>query len=135
MRVQARSAPLRRRYGHPYHARVVRSRYGIAVVAALVALPAAADAAPGTLDLRQSFDRSRGVYVEGSVSYVRVRGIRGKLVVAKRVGPAALSDAAPAGARPLPGDQLPAALRRQLRDARPAHRPLRAAACGSSPAA
>jgi zinc D-Ala-D-Ala dipeptidase len=63
---------------------VVRSRYGIAVVAALVALPAAADATPGTLDLRQSFDSSRGVYVEGSVSYVRVRGVRGKLVVAKR---------------------------------------------------
>ncbi len=62
----------------------MRSRYGIAVVAALVALPAAAEAAPGTLDLRQSFDHSRGVYVEGAVSYVRVRGVRGKLVVAKR---------------------------------------------------
>ena len=47
-------------------------------------MPAAADAAPGTLDVRQSFDFSRGVYVEGSVSYVRVRGVRGKLVVAKR---------------------------------------------------
>ena len=65
---------------------MVRSRYGIAVVAALVALPASADAAPGTLDLRQSLDRSRGLYVEGSISYVRVRGIRGKLVVAKRSG-------------------------------------------------
>jgi zinc D-Ala-D-Ala dipeptidase len=53
-------------------------------MAALVALPAAADATPGTLDLRQSFDHSRGVYVEGSVSYVRVRGVRGELVVAKR---------------------------------------------------
>jgi zinc D-Ala-D-Ala dipeptidase len=63
---------------------VVRSRYGIAVVAALVVLPAAADATPGTLDLRQSSDSSRGVYVEGSVSYVRVRGVRGKLIVAKR---------------------------------------------------
>ena len=61
------------------------SGYGIAVVAALVALPAAADAAPGTLDLRQSIDRSRGIYVEGAVSYVRVRGVRGRLVVAKRV--------------------------------------------------
>jgi zinc D-Ala-D-Ala dipeptidase len=48
-------------------------------------MPAGADAAPGTLDLRQSLDRSRGLYVEGSVSYVRVRGVRGKLVVAKRV--------------------------------------------------
>jgi zinc D-Ala-D-Ala dipeptidase len=54
------------------------------VVAALVALPGAAHAEPGTLDLRQSFDHSRGVYVEGSFSYVRVRGVRGKLVVAKR---------------------------------------------------
>ena len=62
----------------------MRSRYGIAVVAALVAFPAAADASRGTLDLRQSFDHSRGVYVEGSVSYLRVRGIRGNLVVAKR---------------------------------------------------
>jgi D-alanyl-D-alanine dipeptidase len=52
---------------------------------ALVAMPAGADAAPGTLDLRQSLDRSRGLYVEGSISYVRVRGVRGKLVVAKRV--------------------------------------------------
>jgi zinc D-Ala-D-Ala dipeptidase len=48
-------------------------------------MPAAADAAPGTLDVRQSIDRSRGLYVEGSISYVRVRGVRGKLVVAKRV--------------------------------------------------
>ena len=53
-------------------------------MAALVALPGAAHAAPGTLDLRQSFDHSRGSYVEGSFSYVRVRGVRGKLVVAKR---------------------------------------------------
>ena len=54
------------------------------MVAALVALPGAAHAAPGTLDLRQSFDHSRGLYVEGSFSYVRVRGVRGKLVVARR---------------------------------------------------
>src|SRR4051812_19253483 len=65
---------------------MVRSRYGIAVVAALVALPTSADAAPGTLDLQQSLDRSRGLYVEGSISYVRVRGIGRKLVVAKRSG-------------------------------------------------
>jgi zinc D-Ala-D-Ala dipeptidase len=54
-------------------------------VAALVALPPSANAARGTLDLRQSFDRSHGLYVEGAVSYVRVRGIRGKLIIAKRV--------------------------------------------------
>ena len=62
----------------------MRSRYAIAVVAALLAVPATGNAAPGTLDLRQTFDGSRGVYVEGTLSYVRVRGIRGKLVVAKR---------------------------------------------------
>ena len=54
------------------------------MVAALVALPGAAHAEPGTLDLRQSFDHSRGLYVEGSFSYVRVRGVRGKLAVARR---------------------------------------------------
>ncbi len=64
---------------------VVRIRHGIAVVVALLALPASAEAAPGTLDLRESIDRSRGLYVEGSVSYVRVLGIRGRLVVARRV--------------------------------------------------
>ncbi len=63
----------------------MRIPYGLAVVAALVALPATADAAPGTLDLRQSFNSSRGLYTEGAVSYVRVRGIRGKLILAKRV--------------------------------------------------
>jgi D-alanyl-D-alanine dipeptidase len=63
----------------------MRFGYGIAVVAALVALPATADAKPGTLDLRQTFDSSHGVYVEGALSYVRVRGIRGKLVIAKRM--------------------------------------------------
>jgi hypothetical protein len=54
-------------------------------VVAVLALPAGAEAAPGTLDLRQSLDRSRGLYVEGAVSYVRVRSTRGRLVVARRV--------------------------------------------------
>jgi hypothetical protein len=63
----------------------VRPRHGIAVAVALLALPAAAEAAPGTLDLRESLDRSRGTYVEGSVAYVRVRGSDGALVVARRV--------------------------------------------------
>jgi D-alanyl-D-alanine dipeptidase len=63
----------------------VRPRLGIAVVVACLALPAGADAAPGTLDLRQSLDRSRGLYVEGAVSYVRVRSTRGRLVVSRRV--------------------------------------------------
>jgi D-alanyl-D-alanine dipeptidase len=63
----------------------VRHRHGIAVVAAFLALPAAADTAPGTLDLRQSIDHSRGLYAEGSVSYVRVRSAAGRMVVARRV--------------------------------------------------
>jgi D-Ala-D-Ala dipeptidase-like protein/beta-lactamase family protein len=64
---------------------MVRPRHGIAVVVAFLALPAAAEAAPGTLDVRESIDRSRGVYVEGSISYVRVRTSRGKRVSARRV--------------------------------------------------
>jgi D-alanyl-D-alanine dipeptidase len=63
----------------------VRPRHGIAVVVAVLALPAGAEAAPGTLDLRQSLDHSRGLYVEGAVSYVRVRSTRGRVVVARRV--------------------------------------------------
>jgi D-alanyl-D-alanine dipeptidase len=54
-------------------------------VVAVLALPAGAEAAPGTLDLRQSLDRSRGLYVEGAVSFVRVRSTRGWVVVARRV--------------------------------------------------
>jgi D-alanyl-D-alanine dipeptidase len=63
----------------------VRSRPGIAVVVAFLALPATVEASPGTLDLRESIDRSRGLYVEGSVSYVRVRSSTGRVVVARRV--------------------------------------------------
>ncbi len=64
----------------------MRSRLGIAVIAiAGLALPAGADAAPGTLDLRQAFDTSRGTYIEGSVSFVRVRRTDGELVVGRRV--------------------------------------------------
>jgi D-alanyl-D-alanine dipeptidase len=54
-------------------------------MAVLAALPAAAEGAPGTLELRESVDRSHGLYTEGSVSYVRVRSRAGKLVVARRV--------------------------------------------------
>jgi D-alanyl-D-alanine dipeptidase len=64
---------------------VVRVRHGIAVVVAFLALPAGAQAAPGTLDLRESIDRSRGTYVEGSISYVRVRTSGGRQVVGRRV--------------------------------------------------
>lgn len=64
---------------------MVRVRHGIAVVVAFLALPAGAQAAPGTFDLRESVDRSRGMYVEGSVSYVRVRSSGGRQVVGRRV--------------------------------------------------
>jgi D-alanyl-D-alanine dipeptidase len=64
---------------------VVRPRHAIAVVACLAALPGAAEAAPGTLDLRQSVDGSSGLYTEGAVSYVRVRGRSGAVVVRRRV--------------------------------------------------
>jgi hypothetical protein len=54
-------------------------------VVAVLALPAGAEAAAGTLDLRESLDRSHGLYVEGAVSYVRVRASGGRVVVARRV--------------------------------------------------
>jgi zinc D-Ala-D-Ala dipeptidase len=58
----------------------------LATTAALaaLALPAASDAAPGTLDFRQSFARAP-VYVEGAVSFVRVRDTAGDAVVRRRV--------------------------------------------------
>lgn len=68
------------RHGQPYHP-PVRARLGTAVALVLLALPAAAQAAPGTLDFRQALDSSRGTYVEGSVSVVRVRSAGGELVV------------------------------------------------------
>ena len=55
----------------------------MAALAAL-ALPAAAEAGPGTLDLRQSFAHSPR-YVEGSVSFVRVRDVAGATVARRRV--------------------------------------------------
>jgi D-alanyl-D-alanine dipeptidase len=64
----------------------VRHRHAIGVVAlSVLALQAVADAGPGTLDLQQALDTSRGSYVEGSVSYVRVRSSEGELVVGRRV--------------------------------------------------
>src|SRR4051794_35163980 len=64
-----------------------RSLATTAALAALV-LPATAGAAPGTLDYRQKLDSSRGVYVEGSISYVRVRDARGDVVVRRRTAKA-----------------------------------------------
>jgi hypothetical protein len=60
---------------------------GAAIACCAVALgaPGAASAARGTLDYRQQLDTSRSVYVEGSVSYVRVRDGAGQVVVRRGV--------------------------------------------------
>jgi hypothetical protein len=63
---------------------VVRRLIGIAVAVAVLALPAGAAAAPGTLDYRQAFATAPG-YTEGSVSFVRVRDSGGDLVLSRRV--------------------------------------------------
>jgi zinc D-Ala-D-Ala dipeptidase len=55
-----------------------------AVALAAVAVPAAAEAAPGTLDFQQSSAR-RPPYPEGAVSFVRVRDADGDTVVRRRV--------------------------------------------------
>ena len=52
---------------------------------ALLALPAGADAAPGTLEFRQTFAKGAPVYDEGTVSFVRVRDASGALAVRRRV--------------------------------------------------
>jgi D-alanyl-D-alanine dipeptidase len=64
---------------------MVRPRLGIAVVVASLALPAAAEAAPGTLEVRQAFPSGPPAYNEGTVSFVRVRAASGELVVRRRV--------------------------------------------------
>lgn len=53
--------------------------------AAVLAAPGVASAARGTLDYRQRLDTSRAIYEEGSVSYVRVRDARGRVVVRRGV--------------------------------------------------
>jgi D-alanyl-D-alanine dipeptidase len=63
---------------------------GVALVMMAVAAGGAADAHAarrGTLDVKQRFDYSGGVYVEGSVSYLRVRKWRRVLVERSRAGP------------------------------------------------
>jgi len=64
---------------------MVRPWHGIAVVVAFLALPAGADAAPGTLDFRQAFAKGTRVYREGTVSFLRVRDAGGEVVVRRRV--------------------------------------------------
>jgi zinc D-Ala-D-Ala dipeptidase len=56
----------------------------IAVALAAVAVPTAAEAAPGTLDFQQ-YSAGRPVYTEGAVSFVRVRDASGDTVVRRRV--------------------------------------------------
>ena len=53
------------------------------------ATPAAAGQARGTLDYTRILDASRGVYIEGSISYLRVHDRRGVLVLERRSGPGA----------------------------------------------
>jgi D-alanyl-D-alanine dipeptidase len=63
---------------------VVRRLVVIGVAIAVLALPAGAAAAPGTLDYRQSFAGAPG-YTEGAVSFVHVRDSSGGLVLSRRV--------------------------------------------------
>lgn len=51
------------------------------------AAPAAAAEPRGTLDYERVFDTSRGVYVEGSISYVEVRDSAGRVALARNSGP------------------------------------------------
>ena len=68
--------------------RVAQRSLATSAALAALAMPAAAGAAPGTLDYRQKLDSSRGVYVEGSISYVRVRDASGDTVVRRRTAAA-----------------------------------------------
>jgi D-alanyl-D-alanine dipeptidase len=68
--------------------RVAQRSLATTVALAALAMPAAAGAAPGTLDYRQKLDSSRGVYVEGSISFVRVRDSSGDTVVRRRTAAA-----------------------------------------------
>jgi zinc D-Ala-D-Ala dipeptidase len=64
--------------------RVAQRSLATTAVMAALAFPAAGAAAPGTLDYRQKLDSSRGVYTEGSISFVRVRDASGDTVVRRR---------------------------------------------------
>ncbi len=68
--------------------RVGRRTLATTSALAALALPAAAAGAPGTLDYRQRLDASRGVYIEGSISFVRVRAADGEVVVRRRTAKA-----------------------------------------------
>jgi D-alanyl-D-alanine dipeptidase len=64
--------------------RVVQSTLAATATLAALALPSAAAGAPGTLDYRHKLDSSRGVYIEGSITFVRVRAANGDVVVRRR---------------------------------------------------
>src|SRR5687768_2516101 len=64
--------------------RVAQRSLATTAALAALALPATVSAAPGTLDYRERLDASRGVYVEGSITFVRVRDARGAVVVRRR---------------------------------------------------
>ncbi len=67
----------------------MRLRSGIAGAALLLlwAAPPAFGQARGTLDYTRVLDTSEGVYIEGSISYLRVRALRGALVLERSSGP------------------------------------------------
>ena len=88
-----------RRYGQPYPGTTGRpppypcpvrlgSRMAGAVLLLLLwAAPPALGQARGTLDYTRVLDLSRGVYIEGSISYLRVRDPNGALVLQRQSRP------------------------------------------------
>jgi D-alanyl-D-alanine dipeptidase len=64
---------------------------------AALALPAGASAARGTLDYGQMIDTSRGTYVEGAVSYVRIRDAGGRVLLESQYPGRRLRRALPEG--------------------------------------
>jgi D-alanyl-D-alanine dipeptidase len=57
------------------------TRAALLASAVALACPAGATAARGTLDYRQVVDTSRGTYIEGAVSYVRIRDAGGRVIL------------------------------------------------------
>jgi D-alanyl-D-alanine dipeptidase len=64
---------------------------------AVLGLPAGASAARGTLDYRQVIDTSRGTYIEGAVSYVRIRDAGGRVLLDSQYAGRRLRHALPEG--------------------------------------
>ena len=76
----------KRRYGQPYPGNArIPTLCAVAAIAQALAAPAAQAQAPrGKLDFRRVVTRP---YIEGSVSFLRVRDARGALVVEESAGP------------------------------------------------